>query len=31
MMPKGKEGAVIWKVKGVKQWDVAVAVAQAST
>jgi hypothetical protein len=27
MMPKGKEGAVIWKVKGVKQWDVAVGQA----
>jgi hypothetical protein len=27
MMPKGKEGAVIWKVKDVKQWDVAIAKA----
>jgi hypothetical protein len=29
MMPKGKEGAVIWRVKDVKGWDVDVA--QAST
>jgi hypothetical protein len=27
MMPKGKEGAVIWGIKDVKGWDVAVAKA----